>query len=48
MITLVYRLILLLVTVLIVKVMQEEKKVMNQIMGAMVIIPLILRLLMIK
>lgn len=48
MITLVYRLILLLVTGLIVKVMQEEEEIMNQIMGAMVIIPLILRLLMIK
>lgn len=47
-ITSIYRLILLIVTVLIIRNMYDEKKIVNHIMGAMVIVPLILRLLMIK
>jgi hypothetical protein len=48
MITITYRVILLLVVILIIKNMHEEEKFINQATGAMVIIPLVLRLLMIK
>ncbi len=46
--TIIYRVILLLVILLIVKNMYKENKVLNNIMGGMVLIPMILRLLMIK
>lgn len=47
-ITAFYRVILLIVLMLLVINMYNEKKYMNHIMSGMVIIPLVLRLLMIK
>lgn len=46
--TIISRIILLIVTLLIIRSMYDEKKVVNQIMAGMVLIPMILRLLMIK
>lgn len=48
MMTIIYRLILLMVTGLVVKNIFDEDKIINQIMGAMLIIPLVLRVVMIK
>ena len=46
--TIISRIILLIVTLLIIRSMYDEKKAVNQIMAGMVLIPMILRLLMIK
>lgn len=46
--TIFYRAILLMVIAILVINMYDEKKFMNHIMSGMVIIPLVLRLLMIK
>jgi len=48
MMTIIYRLILLMVTGLVVKSIYDEDKLINQIMGAMVIVPLVLRAAMLK
>ena len=48
MMTIIYRLMLIMVTGLIVKNIYEEDKFINQVMGAMVIIPLVLRAVMVK
>ena len=48
MMTIIYRLMLIVVTGLVIKNIYEEDKLINQIMGAMVIIPLVLRAVMVK
>lgn len=48
MLTIIYRLITLFITILIVWDMYKEKNFWNQLTGAIVIIPFILRILMIK
>ncbi|KUK66565.1 MAG: Uncharacterized protein XD85_0130 [Parcubacteria bacterium 34_609] len=48
MITFVYRLIILFLTILVIQEMFKEKNVWNQLTCSIVIIPFILRLLMIK
>ena len=47
-IALIYRLIILFLTVLIIQDMFKEKNIWNQLTSSLVIIPFILRLLMIK
>lgn len=48
MLTLIYRLMILLITILIIRDMFKEEDHWNQLTGAIVIIPFILRMLMIK
>lgn len=48
MLTFIYRLIVLFLTVLVVQDMFKEKNPWNQLTGSIVIIPFILRILMIK
>ena len=48
MMTIIYRLILLVLTLLVGKYLYEEEKPLNSIMASMVMVPMILRILMIK
>lgn len=48
MITVIYRIMLLILLIFIIKIMFKEEKITNQINAALVIIPLLLRVLMIK
>lgn len=48
MLTLIYRLMILFITILIIRDMFKEEDSWNQVTGAIVIIPFILRMLMIK
>ncbi len=48
MLTLIYRLIIVFVTILVIRDMFQEEDGWNQLTGSMVIVPFILRLLMIK
>lgn len=48
MITLVYRFMILFITILVIRDMFKEDNIWNQLTGSIVIVPFILRLLMIK
>jgi len=48
MLTLIYRLIIVFITILVIRDMFKEEDVWNQLTSSIVIIPFILRLLMIK